>query len=121
MFIPTSLRRSFLSAAIAMATAALGSTSALARCAYVNSSNVPMFWCNPHKAEQAKDCQQVKRYVNGQELFYVLWQESPFLGQSMFYLKNVDAKSDLGWVYANRITIDDACEFKSFRKRARKR
>ena len=108
---------SFVGAMTLLTTA----TSAYAACAYVNAPT-PVYLCNPHKAESAKDCQVVTRYASSKDLFYVLWLEGGLFGTvSMYYLKNVDNAREVGWVYASRVALDPPCQFRSRQARARKR
>jgi hypothetical protein len=120
----TSSYRSCVVAATAIAAVAFGSSSALARCAYVSSwDGAPMYWCNPHKAELGKDCNDTIRTVYDKDYFYVLWEES-FLAPPMLYLRNRYNRRELGWIYKDQLTIDDSpkCYSKAVaKKRARKR
>lgn len=116
--------RSFFALGVAsmtvIASMAIASSAASARCAYVNRWSAPLYLCNPHRAEQSKDCQSVIRYAREKDLFYVLWLEAPFGAASMYYLKNVDNAREAGWIHANQINIDEYCSKRTARGRARK-
>lgn len=106
---------------VAAATSLATASSAFAACAYVNTS-VPLYLCNPHKAERQGDCRVVTRTASAKDLFYVLWLEGGlFNPQAMYYLKNVDFGREVGWIYANRVTLDPPCAFRAkAARRARK-
>jgi hypothetical protein len=82
-----------------MAAGVLGSAGALARCAWP-VGKAELWDCNPNKAEY-DDCVRL-READAKEVFYVLWPDNQ---TRWWYLKNVDNRSELGWIRFGGVKI----------------